>query len=160
MKALAPMKLFIASDHGGFSLKTHLQKGFPLVEWMDLGCDSQDSVDYPYYADKLVSHIQEQDKKEKSSLTSLQVPQGVLICGSGQGMAMRANKHHHIRAALCWNEISASLARQHNNANILCLGGRILFPPLSEKILKIFLDTPFEGGRHQRRINQVKAPTS
>ena len=141
---IAPTKLLIASDHGGFQLKEHLKKKFSQVEWVDLGCHSdQNSVDYPDYADELISQLQKGQR-------------GVLICGSGQGMAIRANKYPHIRAALCWSEETAALCREHNDANILCLGGRLLSPPLSEKILNTFLNTDFEGGRHSPRVKKLE----
>ena len=136
------MKLLIASDHAGFQLKEQLKKKFSHVEWMDLGCHSEDSVDYPDYADSLaqqlkslndakgLSHSKDLNDAENSEAPSQS--KGVLICGSGQGMAMTANKSPHIRAALCWDEESARLSRQHNDANILCLSGRLL-PPLYVK---------------------------
>ena len=137
------MKLLIASDHGGFKLKEFLKKSFSHIEWVDWGCDSRDSVDYPDYADKLITQMKEGEM-------------GILICGSGQGMAMRANKYPHIRAALCWSEEVASLSREHNDANVLCLGGRLLSFHLCEKILEVFINTNFGGGRHETRVNKIK----
>jgi ribose 5-phosphate isomerase B len=146
--------LLIASDHGGWDLKEQIKSHFPSVEWIDLGPESkQQSVDYPDYADRVCSH---QSTYEDG-------PQGILICGSGQGMAMRANKFSHIRAALVWSEESAQLAREHNNANILCLGGRLLTKEIAFSCVKAFLETPFAGGRHQQRIDklhQLTNPTS
>ena len=141
--------LYIASDHAGFELKKalifHLSKMHPKL--LDLGPKNADRTDYPDFADKLCQ-----------KLILDQGAKGVLICGSGQGMAMRANKYPSIRAALCWNEQSATLARKHNDANVLCMGARLLDENLCLKILKVFVDTEFEGGRHQRRVKKVSKP--
>lgn len=139
-------KLYVASDHAGLALKEHLLKVLPELPWEDLGPYSQDSVDYPDYADKLVEKIQD----EKSI--------GILICGSGQGMAIRANRHPHIRAALCWNEDVTKMSRLHNNANVLCLGARTVEFSQAERIVLTFLDSDFEGGRHQRRVDKLNQP--
>lgn len=145
------MKILIASDHAGIDLKTTMKTWKELgvtVEWEDLGPSTKDSVDYPDFAD-LVARRVNQDPQLR----------GILICGSGQGMAMRANKYPQVRAALCWNEEIAQLSRQHNDANILCLGARSLTPELAQKIVKTFLTTPFEGGRHSTRVAKVsRAP--
>lgn len=141
------MKLLIASDHRGFKLKEHLKKGLSHIEWEDLGCDSEEVVDYPDYADKLIVKLKENQM-------------GVLICGSGQGMAMRANKYPQVRAALCWNKEVASLAREHNDANTLCLGARVLPQALCEEILQTFLNTSFGGGRHKKRVCKIKEKLS
>lgn len=143
--------LLIASDHAGFELKTHLRVAFPQYAWKDLGPSSADSVDYPDFAKKLGEEL----LKNKGLSEKDQAPFGVLICGSGQGMAIRANRFSHVRAALCWNEEIAKLARQHNDANVLCLPGRFVDPKLAERILFAFLNTPFEGGRHQRRVDKL-----
>ena len=137
--------LFIASDHAGFSLKTHLKKIFPHLPWRDLGCHSKESVDYPDFADELASQMSQNPEAR-----------GLLICGSGQGMAMRANKYPHLRAALCWDESTATLSREHNDANVLCLGARLLPPELCEKILQTFLQTHFLGDRHTQRVEKIK----
>jgi len=137
--------VFIASDHGGVDLKSHLIGRFPFIPWMDLGPLSSESVDYPDYAAKLCSELK----------PHLQDSRGILICGSGQGMAIRANRFPYIRAALCWNEEVVRLAREHNDANVLCLGGRLVSAPLAERILTLFLQTEFEGGRHQRRVDKL-----
>jgi ribose 5-phosphate isomerase B len=143
--------LFIASDHAGFELKTHLRKALPQYGWKDLGPDSADSVDYPDFAKRLGEELlKAQGSPEKNAVVF-----GVLICGSGQGMAMRANRFSHVRAALCWNEEIAKLARQHNDANVLCLPGRFVDAKLAERILVTFLNTPFDGGRHQRRVDKL-----
>jgi ribose 5-phosphate isomerase B len=137
--------IFIASDHAGLEMKSHLLGRFPFLPWKDLGPLSADSVDYPDYADKLCVALKDR----------LNDSRGVLICGSGQGMAMRANRYSYIRAALCWTDEIAKLARQHNDANVLCLAGRITTLPSSDVILKFFLATDFEGGRHQRRVDKL-----
>lgn len=126
-------------------MKRHLIDRHPEVPWKDLGTFNQDSVDYPDFAQKL---CQELESNLKDSC-------GVLVCGSGQGMAIRANRFKFIRAALCWNEEIVTLARQHNDANVLCLPGRYVVFPLADKILSLFLKTPFEGGRHQRRVDKL-----
>lgn len=138
--------IYIASDHAGLSLKTFLVKNCANFEWHDLGPSTEDSVDYPDYADLLADKI-----KTENDL-------GVLICGSGQGMSIRANKYPHIRAALCWSEEISKLAREHNNANVLCLGGRVTAPELAQKILQIFMTTEFAGGRHLKRVNKISSP--
>ena len=136
--------IFIACDHGGFPLKNHLIKKFPKIQWLDLGTHSEERVDYPDYATKLCQKIK--DKPEA---------RGVLICSSGQGMAMRANKYSHIRAALVWSKESTCLAREHNNANVLCFGARLLKFELAEELLSLFLKTAFEGGRHTHRVEKL-----
>lgn len=144
--AASPQSLFIASDHAGFALKEYFKEHRPNLLWCDLGPLLEERVDYPDFADKV----------------SAQVAQGhglgILICGSGQGMAMRANKYRDVRAALCWNTEVAELAREHNNANVLCLGGRLMAPELAVQILDIFLKTPFLGGRHQQRVDKLSTP--
>lgn len=142
-------RLMIASDHGGWELKEKIKSHFPEIEWIDLGTENANhSVDYPDFADLLCNKIESNNNE----------PQGILVCGSGQGMAMRANKFPHIRAALVWNEESSRLAREHNNANILCLGGRLLNQNTAFSCIKIFLTTPFAGGRHLTRVEKVSKP--
>ncbi|MCB0422729.1 MAG: RpiB/LacA/LacB family sugar-phosphate isomerase [Bdellovibrionales bacterium] len=141
------MKIYIASDHGGFQLKSGLLKELGHeYEFIDLGCESEDSVDYPDYVDKLIETFTPPEDI------------GILICGSGQGMAIRANRYLHIRAALCWNREIVHLAREHNNANVLCLPGRHLEIGQAVGIVKEFLQTPFAGGRHERRVNKLSKP--
>lgn len=135
--------LYVACDHAGLELKEHLQKAITELPWNDLGTYSKESVDYPDYAAKLCPLIE-----GPGSL-------GVLICGSGQGMAIRANRFPHIRAALCWSNEVARLARAHNDANVLCLAGRLTDLKSAEEILMTFLSTPFEGGRHQQRVEKL-----
>lgn len=144
------MQLFIASDHAGFDLKEDIKKNFPQVNWVDLGTHSKDSTPYPQHAKKLCEKILEQ--KRSSSLTE---PQGILICGSGVGVSMQANRFKEIRAALCWNEEVAKLSRQHNASNVLCLGARLISAQMACSILKTWLETPFEGGRHLERIKMM-----
>lgn len=144
-------QLMIASDHGGWELKEQIKSQFPAIEWMDLGpTTGEASVDYPDFADSLCSKIKTPSSTE---------PQGILICGSGQGMAIRANKFPSVRAALVWNEESTRLSREHNNANILCLGGRLLPTKTALECVKIFLETPFAGGRHSARVEKIHRPT-
>lgn len=138
-------EILIASDHAGFELKTKIIKSLGDIKWKDLGTSDSSSVDYPDYADRVSSFI-DQNSQEK----------GVLICGSGQGMSMRANKYKNVRAALVYNEEIAKLSREHNDANILCLGSRFLDFDQAQKIIKIFLSTPFQGGRHQQRVDKLK----
>ncbi len=136
-------QIILGSDHAGFSLKTicleHLRgKG---CNCEDLGTDSGvTSCDYPVFAAKVCERVLETGGV------------GLLICGSGLGMSMAANRFSGIRAALCWNEFTARVSREHNNANVLCLGGRVIGPGLALSILDVFLRTGFEGGRHQQRI--------
>ena len=138
--------IYVACDHAGLELKRHLIGRFPFLPWKDLGTNSTESVDYPDFAEKLCHALQPE----------LKTACGVLICGSGQGMAIRANRFSFIRAALCWNEEIAQLSRQHNDANVLALGARMTPPPIAEQILKTFLETDFEGGRHQNRVNKLQ----
>lgn len=135
--------LYVACDHAGFELKEHLQNTLPELPWKDLGTFNTQSVDYPDYADLLCPQI-----KDETTF-------GVLICGSGQGMAIRANRYTHIRAALCWSEEIAHLAREHNNANVLCLGSRVMNYQTCEKTLLIFLNTAFAGDRHLKRVDKL-----
>ncbi len=145
MSSSSGPRVFIASDHAGFELKNLLVKGSNLVEWADLGPFTPDRVDYPDFAHDLCSRM-----LNESSNTF-----GVLICGSGQGMAIAANRHRHIRAALCWNSEIAKLSREHNNANVLCLGARFTQANEAIEILKIFLSSRFEGGRHAQRVAKM-----
>lgn len=138
--------IFIASDHAGFEMKQHLIGKFPFLPWKDLGTSTPEAVDYPDFAEKLVTSLK----------TAIEESMGVLVCGSGQGMAIKANRYDFIRAALCWDVEIAKGARQHNNANVLCLAGRHTPMTTAELILNTFLNTAFEGGRHQRRVDKLK----
>ena len=139
-------KICIASDHGGYNLKEYI-KDFLIkknVSIIDLGPRENKTVDYPDYAKKLSNRI----KAKKSDI-------GILVCGSGTGMAISANKIKKIRAAVCYNTKSTRLSREHNNANIIALGARLTNKKMSLKLVEIFLKTKFEGGRHLKRINKI-----
>jgi ribose 5-phosphate isomerase B len=152
------MKIYAGCDHAGLDLKLKVIAAFPQIEWHDLGTHEISSVDYPDYANLVCQEIvrTETENKKNEIQDSLNGPAlGLLICGSGQGMAIRANRHPEVRAALCWNEDVASLSREHNNANILCLGARFISPDLAIKMLQKFLSTTFAGGRHQQRVDKL-----
>jgi ribose 5-phosphate isomerase B len=140
------MKIAIGGDHAGFIYK---QEIFDLLtalghEVTDFGPFSEASVDYPDFAHPLALSV---EKKENEL--------GILICGSGNGVAITANKHQGIRAALCWLDELGALARQHNNANVLCLPARFISLDLAKQITTTFIQTPFEGGRHENRVNKI-----
>ncbi len=154
-------KLFIASDHAGFDLKSHLLRVWkdkvrlssPVATtsnltwaWRDIGPANADRVDYPDFAQNVCREL----------LLAPKGSFGILVCGSGQGMAMAANRFKGIRAALTWNEESTRLSRAHNDANILCLGARLIEPALAVNLVEIFLRTPFEGARHIGRIAKIE----
>ena len=141
------MKIVLANDHAGFDLKDALkmwlrEDGY---EVLDLGCNSAESVDYPDFAHKLAEEVAENDGKEL----------GLLICGSGNGVCITANKHQKIRAALAWLPEIAALARQHNNANVLCLPARFITEAQAKDIVNAYLSAQFEGGRHERRVEKI-----
>lgn len=119
------------------------------LHWKDFGPSTADRVDYPDFAKKLCVELLAEKKNASSNAV------GILICGSGQGMAMTANRFHGIRAAVAWNEESARLSRAHNDANILCLGARLIDQELALKIVETFLTTSFEGGRHSGRVAKL-----
>ncbi len=139
-------KIFIGSDHAGFSVKT------TIVHWLtnqgyevkDTGTYSDAAVDYPDFAHRVALSISGRDSEI-----------GILVCGTGQGVSMTANKYAHIRAALCWTEEIASKAREHNNANVLCLPGQCLGEEEANQIVEAFISTEFLGGRHLRRIQGI-----
>jgi ribose 5-phosphate isomerase B len=139
-------KIAIGGDHAGFEYKSKLIEKLHLLgyEVKDFGPFSVDSVDYPDYVHPL-----------SSSIEAGEAELGIVICGSGNGVAITANKHQGIRAALCWNEDLAALARQHNNANVLAIPARFISYELAEKLAQIFLTTEFEGGRHQNRVGKI-----
>lgn len=141
-------KLAIASDHGGFVLKEYLKKNFKAqpVEWVDLGTYSAESVDYPDYGKKIAEAVANGD-----------VEQGIAICGSGIGISIACNRNPKIRAALCFNSTMSRLARQHNDANVLCLGERLIGTEVALDIVKTFLETEFEGGRHAGRVDKLSS---
>ncbi|MFS4459929.1 RpiB/LacA/LacB family sugar-phosphate isomerase [Bdellovibrio sp. HCB2-146] len=157
------MKLYVGSDHAGLDLKLKVMAALSDVEWVDFGTKTPDSVDYPDYADLVAKEIVKVElQNQKSGVQDpLQGPaMGLLICGSGQGMAIRANKYKDIRAALCWNEDIARLSREHNNANILCLSARFTAPNDAIAMVKTFLKTAFEGGRHAKRVAKLSSDTN
>ncbi len=140
------LKLVFASDHGGFELKSYLigkleSSGY---EILDLGVNCGESVDYPDMVADLVDIVLSDDAAA-----------GVLLCGTGIGMSIAANRYKEIRAALCHNVCTAKLSREHNNANVLVLGGRVLEPETAWEMLQVWLSTPFEGGRHARRVEKL-----
>ena len=139
-------KISISSDHAGFELKESIKRFLIKKKFLilDLGPRDDRSVDYPDYAKKLAKNI-----ISKKSDT------GILVCGSGIGMAMSANRFKKIRAAVCYNAKSAKLSRSHNNANIIAIGSRLINKNLAFKLVMIFLKTKFDGGRHKRRINKI-----
>ena len=142
------MTIAIGADHGGFLLKEEIkkyldQRGIP---YQDFGTFSEESVDYPDIAAK-VAHAVADGKYER----------GLLFCGTGIGISIAANKVKGIRAACCSDAYSAEYCRRHNDANIFCLGGRVVSPEKAVELVKIYLDTPYEGGRHQRRLDKITA---
>lgn len=143
------MKIGLASDHAGFALKQFVksyleEKG---IEYEDFGCFSEENCDYPDFAHRL-----------GYAIDNGTVNLGIAICGSGEGISMTLNKHPHVRAALVWMPEIAHLARQHNDANVLAMPGRFIDESMARKIMDEFLNTPFEGGRHVRRINKIPLP--
>ena len=140
------MKIAIGSDHAGFAdkEKIKLQLDELRVEYEDVGTTSTDSVDYPIYA-----------KKVAEKVSTGKAEYGILVCGSGNGMQIAANKIHGVRAALAWNEETARLARQHNDANVLSVPARMISPEEVKNVVKSFLDAEFEGGRHDRRVDEI-----
>lgn len=137
--------LALACDHGGYELKKEIMKHLEErgIKYLDFGCDGE-SVNYPDYAKKLCKSIQ-----------SGECYRGILVCGTGIGMSMAANKHRGIRAACASDAFSVKFTRLHNDANVLCLGGRVVGFGLGLELCDIFIDTEFEGGRHQTRIDMV-----
>lgn len=140
------LPLAIGSDHAGFQYKEQLKAWLTEQGWKveDKGTHATESTDYPDYAHPVAIMVEEG-----------QAAAGILICGSGNGVCMTANKHQGIRAALCWNEELATLARQHNNANVLCMPERFVSYEAAQKMTELFLSTPFEGGRHERRVEKI-----
>ena len=134
----------IISDHGGFVLKEEIKKHFPDVLWKDYGCYSEESVDYPDMAKNLAEGV-----------IKGEVGRGISICGTGIGISIALNRYKKIRAALCHNIFTAEMARKHNDANILSLGGRIIDHETAYAIVETFFNTDFEGGRHQRRVEKI-----
>ena len=139
-------KLFISSDHAGFKLKEEIKKHFnKKFSFEDLGTDSSKiSVNYPDYAHKLCKKVSKNNKNI-----------GILVCGSGMGMSMAANKHKKIRAAVCYSVKNTKLSRLHNNANIITLGSRLTKKKIAFKCIETFINTKFEGGRHKKRVRKI-----
>ncbi len=139
-------KIFISSDHAGFKLKEEIKKYLKIkkLNFDDLGPNNNNSVDYPVYAHKLA-------RKVKINRNNV----GILVCGSGTGMNIAANKHKNIRAAQCFNTKSTKLSRLHNDANIITLGSRLISKKNALKFVRIFLNTKFDGGRHLKRIKKI-----
>lgn len=143
-----PERIVVASDHAGFELKekvkTHLERRGLAVE--DIGTHSLDSVDYPEFAHRLAEEV-----------ASGRFPRGVVVCGAGIGVSIAANRHRGVRAAVAYDENTARLSREHNDANVLALGGRTLDHDEALRILDVWLDAPFAGGRHARRVDEIDA---
>jgi len=136
----------IAADHAGHDLKELLKPELEAMSLtvLDLGTHGPDSVDYPDFADAVAA-----------ALRDGRAARGLLVCGTGIGIAMAANRHRHVRAAVCHDATGARLARQHNNANVLALGARLVGPEVARECVRIFFTTEFEGGRHARRIDKI-----
>ncbi len=140
------MKVAIGSDHGGYQLKEKIKQLLDELEisYKDFGTNSDDSVDYPDFADKVAKGVANKEYER-----------GILICGTGIGMSIAANKTDGVRAALCHDLFSAQATREHNNSNVLTLGARIIGEQLALEIVKVWLKSDFDGGRHQRRIDKI-----
>jgi ribose 5-phosphate isomerase B len=146
---MARRTIAIASDHAGFDLKSALKEtlGEAGVDVLDLGADGKESVDYPDFAYAMAKALRE----GKAS-------QGVLVCGTGIGIGMAANRFPDVRAAVVHDAFGARMARRHNDANVICFGGRTIGADVARDCLRVFLDTPFEGGRHARRVEKLGNP--
>ena len=151
----------IGSDHAGFDLKAELialataqPERFAHATFTDVGTHTNASCDYPDYAHAVANALS--NTENDSTKPTL----GILICGSGIGVSIAANRHAHIRAAICWNESTAVSARSHNNANVLCLPSRQISTDTAARLLELFLHTPFEGGRHERRVEKIELPNT
>jgi ribose 5-phosphate isomerase B len=140
------VKVAVGSDHGGFEFKQFIIEYLHDIghEVDDVGCYDTQSVDYPDFADKVCAKV-----------SNGICERGILICGTGIGMSISANRHRDIRAALCHEAYTARMSREHNNANVLCLGGRVLGPEIALDIVGTWVETEFAGGRHQRRLDKL-----
>jgi ribose 5-phosphate isomerase B len=136
----------VACDHGGFVLKEALKVALPEVTWLDLGTNNVESVDYPDFAGKLADAIKAGAARR-----------GILICGSGIGISIAANRHAHIRCALVHDVTGARLCRQHNDANVLAMGGRMIGEAVATECVDVFLNTKFDSGRHQKRVDKMRS---
>jgi ribose 5-phosphate isomerase B len=143
---MASERIAVASDHAGVGLKPAVSEmlGELGLQVLDLGADGSESVDYPDFANKMAAAIE-----------AGEAGRGVLICGTGIGMSIAINRHSHIRAARCQDVTDARLSRQHNDANVLVLGARTIGAETARDCIKTFMETPFEGGRHQRRVDKM-----
>jgi len=141
-----PKTLIVGSDHAGLELKRELSGVAAELDYevVDIGTHTSDSTDYPDYAHQVASAVARGEGL------------GLLVCGTGLGMSMAANRHAGVRAAVCGDVFSASMTRQHNDANVLCIGARVVGGGLAAEILKAFLSASFEGGRHERRVNKIE----
>jgi len=144
MSTETKIKIAIGADHAGFEYKELLKSFLTDYEVKDFGTHSTQSVDYPDFAHPVASAV---ESKEYAF--------GILVCGSANGVAITANKHQHIRAAICWLNEIAALSRMHNNANILCIPARFVSEDLAKEMTTTFLNTPFEGGRHEGRVDKI-----
>jgi ribose 5-phosphate isomerase B len=147
MTDITKRKIAIAADHGGFSLKNFLKNSVQSIDWIDLGAHDTERSDFPDYAFKMVE-----------TLRAGKAEAGILICGTGIGMAIAANRYPDMRAALCLHQTMARLSREHNNANILVLGARVMGEELSLDCVNTFLTTPYLGGRYQIRNDKLSNP--
>ena len=139
------LRLGIASDHAGYELKEYIKSELSdEIDFIDFGTDSEDSVDYPDFIHPLANRVNNGDIKTS-----------IIICATGNGVAMTANKYPNVRAALCWNVDIATLARQHNDANIISLPARFISKEYAIELIRVFLVTEFKGGRHQRRVEKI-----
>lgn len=140
------MKLGIGSDHGGFELKEHIKEYLEEenIDYIDYGTNSNESVDYPDYA-----------RRVGEAVMAGQADRGIVICGTGIGISIAANKVKGIRCALCGDTYSARMSMEHNNANVLALGGRVLGRDLAKEIVSVWIKSEFEGGRHARRVDKI-----
>ncbi len=141
------MRVGVGADHGGFELKRDILEVLTSLgyEVEDCGCDSALSVDYPDFAERVARGVSDGN-----------FDRGILICGTGIGMSIAANKFPNVRAALCHDLFTARLSREHNDANILTMGGRVLGAGIAREMVKIWMETEFQGGRHQRRVDKIK----
>ncbi|NQX40381.1 ribose 5-phosphate isomerase B [Pedobacter steynii] len=144
MSTETKVKIAIGADHAGFEYKELLKSFLTDYEVKDFGTYSTQSVDYPDFAHPVASAVE-----------SKEYDFGILVCGSANGVAITANKHQHIRAAICWLNEIAALARMHNNANVLCIPARFVSEDLAKEMTTTFLNTPFEGGRHEGRVDKI-----
>ncbi len=144
------MKIAVGSDHAGFALKEHVRAHVAAAghEITDVGTCTPESVDYPDFAAKVARMVVRGEAER-----------GIIVCGTGIGVSMTANRFRGVRAAACTGQFAAEMTRRHNDANVLCLGERLVTPALAERIVDVFLSTPFEGGRHARRVAKIDAST-